>query len=176
MDEFFAILAGVVVVSMPFLLVAFMRFLRYRETMALAEHGLLREVMDRPRGGGQGMLRWGIILTALGTALSCGLWPIGFAVGGGFPLGFGPWMLVGFLPLSFGLALLLIHRLGPEVEEVEYYDDELPAGGPYGVGMGRIGPERGNLEGLPAVEGAVPAGAHPGRPSDSNAVDFDDEG
>jgi hypothetical protein len=38
-----------------------------------------------------------------------GLWPIGFLPGVDlYPLGFGPWMLIGIVPTFFGLALILI--------------------------------------------------------------------
>lgn len=68
-----------------------------------------------PRGGRTQVI-WGCILVGTGLALSLALWPIGFAVnaGGGaaFPLGIGPWMVAGFIPLFVGLALLLAHVLG----------------------------------------------------------------
>jgi hypothetical protein len=139
-DEFVFALLSFMALSLPFVLVGFSRYLRYRETIALAQHGLLREDRGparRPRGDAQ---RWGIIITALGAALSCGLYPIGFIAGDAFPLGYGPWMLVGFLPLAFGIALLLIHRVSQDElddDELAAYD-ELPTGGPYGVGMDRV--------------------------------------
>lgn len=125
------------VLALPFLLYAFVRYLRYRETVALAEKGLLR-----PSANGNGhdsTLRWGIVITALGLALICGLYPLGWAVGGGdFPLNFGPWMLVGLVPTAFGLALLLIHRVTrrepaatPEADGPEPTDPVIPpASGP----------------------------------------------
>ncbi len=92
-------------------LVIILRWLSYRETLALAEKGLVRP--PRPAGGGRTALVWGIIMTAIGLALTLGLWPLGF-IGFGpsqFPLGFGPWMLIGLVPLFFGLALILIYIL-----------------------------------------------------------------
>lgn len=138
-DEFVFAVIAFMAVSLPFVLVGFIRYLRFRETIALAQHGLLREERlrsRRPRGDTQ---RWGIIITALGAALSCGLYPIGF-VADGFPLNFGPWMLVGLLPLAFGIALLLIHRVGQDELDDEKMDayDVLPSGGPYGLGMERV--------------------------------------
>ena len=101
-----------------FLLFAFiviMRYLNYRETMGLAEKGLVKPPRESSRarnGGSKAVLVWGIILAAIGLALMLGLWPLGFtSVGRGFPLGFGPWMLFGLLPLFFGLALVLIYVL-----------------------------------------------------------------
>jgi MFS family permease len=89
--------------------IALMRYLHYRETVALAEKGLVRG--DQMRGGnGKDTLRWGIAITAVGLALCIGLYPLGF-IGSrsDFPLGFGPWMLVGLLPMFFGLGLVLIY-------------------------------------------------------------------
>ena len=83
---------------------AFLRYMNYRETIALAEKGLSRpETKD-----GKGLLRWGILITALGLALSLGLYPIGFSAGEPYPLRLGPWMLGGFVPLFLGLSLILL--------------------------------------------------------------------
>ena len=118
--------------------IALFRWFRHREILKLAEQGLLPEqyarYMSASRGQGQGLLGGGIVLAALGLALMLGLWPIG-AIYGGYPFGFGPWMLVGLLPLFLGLALLITHVLvrkevskdsTPEVpseEKVELLDD-----------------------------------------------------
>ncbi len=89
--------------------IALMRYLGYRETLALAEKGLVR---GRMRGnGGKDTLRWGIVITAVGLALCIGIYPLGFVIQSGFPLGFGPWMLVGLIPTFFGLGLILIYVL-----------------------------------------------------------------
>jgi hypothetical protein len=87
--------------------IGFLRYLSYRETITLAEKGL-----SRPEAkNGKGLLRWGIIVTALGIALSLGLYPLGFAAGTPYPLRLGPWMLGGFVPLFLGLGLILLHFL-----------------------------------------------------------------
>jgi len=89
---------------------AFWRYLQYREVVVLAEKGLVRSAAVS--GNGSGSLRWGIVITALGLALSLGFYPLGFlfdAQGRLFPLHFGPWMLIGLIPLFFGLGLVLIH-------------------------------------------------------------------
>ncbi|MBN2145824.1 MAG: hypothetical protein JW726_00490 [Anaerolineales bacterium] len=88
-------------------IVAFWRYLSYRETLALAERGLIRT--EHTRRNGKDALRWGIVITALGIALCVGLFPLGSLLRVEVPLGFGPWMLVGLLPTFFGLALILIH-------------------------------------------------------------------
>ena len=88
-----------------FVFLAFLRYMNYRETIALAEKGLTR---PEPRNR-SGLLRWGILITALGLALSVGLYPIGFSAGYDYPLHLGPWMLGGFVPLFLGLGLILLH-------------------------------------------------------------------
>jgi hypothetical protein len=94
--------------------IALLRYLHYRETLALAEKGLVRGDLQRG-GNGKDTLRWGIAITALGLALCIGLYPLGFAGGrASFPFGFGPWMLAGLLPMFFGLALVLIYVLTRE--------------------------------------------------------------
>ena len=86
---------------------AFLRYMNYKETITLAEKGLPR---PEPRSRG-GLLRWGILITGLGLALSVGLYPIGFSSGYDYPLHLGPWMLGGFVPLFLGLSLILLHFL-----------------------------------------------------------------
>ena len=87
--------------------IAFLRYMNYRETIALAEKGLTR---PEPKTR-SGLLRWGIVITALGLALSIGLYPLGFSAGYDYPLHLGPWMLGGFVPLFLGLGLILLHFL-----------------------------------------------------------------
>ena len=111
-----------------FAFIAFMRFMSYRETMQLAEKGLVRP--DRARGGnGKDTLRWGIAITAIGVALCLGLYPIGFVTGSLFPLGLGPWMLVGLVPTFFGLALVMIYYLTREEKPKDDKPAEPPSAG-----------------------------------------------
>jgi hypothetical protein len=73
--------------SIPFAVFAFARYLRYKETIALAERGLLRP--ERKRSG-RDTLRWGIIITMVGLGLLCGLWPLGFMTSSSAVVGEGP--------------------------------------------------------------------------------------
>jgi amino acid transporter len=113
--EGFLICAGSVALLVVFLgFILLMRYIKYRETMLLAEKGLLEKSLTRPepRRGGKATLVWGILIAAFGLALTLGLLPLGFSgLGSNYPLGLGPWMLFGFVPLFFGLALILIHVL-----------------------------------------------------------------
>ena len=90
--------------------IAFMRYMNYRETLALAEKGLTRPERLEAKSN-QGLLRWGIIVTALGIALSLGLYFVGFDSAENYPFHLGPWMLGGFVPLFLGLGLILSHFL-----------------------------------------------------------------
>lgn len=87
--------------------IAFLRYMNYRETLALAEKGLTRPETKN----GKGLLHWGILVTALGIALSLGLYFVGFDSAQNYPLHLGPWMLGGFVPLFLGLGLVLLHYL-----------------------------------------------------------------
>ena len=89
---------------------AFLRYMNYKETIALAEKGLTRPERLEAKNS-KGFLRWGILITALGLALSLGLYSIGFSSGDNYPLHLGPWMLGGFVPLFLGLGLILLHFL-----------------------------------------------------------------
>ncbi len=100
---------GFFVIFFGFILL--MRYLSYRETLVLAEKGLLRVEPSN----GKGALKWGIAIAALGLALGVGLYPLGWVIGRGtYPLGFGPWMLISLIPLFFGLGLVLIYVLTRE--------------------------------------------------------------
>lgn len=97
------------VLGLVFLIFAFiviMRYINYQETMKLAEKGLVKPA--RQNGGGKGTLIWGIIITAVGLALTLGLLSLGSMIGSST---FGPWMLAGLLPTFFGLGLILIYVL-----------------------------------------------------------------
>ena len=103
--------------------IALMRYLGYKETLALAEKGLVKGQFKSSNG--KDTLRWGIVITSVGLALCVGMYPIGF-IGGfasQFPLYFGPWMLVGLIPTFFGLGLVLIYWLTHEEKKSAQADD-----------------------------------------------------
>jgi hypothetical protein len=105
--DFVPCISIVSVLLVIFGFLAFLRYMNYKETIALAEKGLTRPEQAPSRG----LLRWGILLAALGLVLTLVLYPIGFATGDGYPLHLGPWMLGGFVPLFLGLSLILAHFL-----------------------------------------------------------------
>jgi hypothetical protein len=105
--DFVPCISIVSVLLVIFGFLAFLRYMNYRETIALAERG-----MSRPESkNGKGLLRWGVLVTGLGIALSLGLYFAGFDASQNYPLHLGPWMLGGFVPLFLGLALILSHFL-----------------------------------------------------------------
>lgn len=115
------ICGSVLFFAVPFIFFGFMRYLRYKETIALAEKGLVHQSYAN-RNGNKRTLRWGVIVTAIGSALCLGLWPIGFYVDNSF-LGLGPWMLPGLIPAFFGAGLLILHYLGAENQPTQSVDD-----------------------------------------------------
>jgi len=105
--DFVPCISIVSVLLVIFSFLAFLRYMNYRETIVLAEKGLTRPEQKSRNG----LLRWGILISALGLALSLGLYPAGFSAGENYPLRLGPWMLGGFVPLFLGLGLILVHFL-----------------------------------------------------------------
>jgi hypothetical protein len=121
--------------------IVMLRWFKHREILAVVEKGLLPAPYAQPGRApiGRGLLGWGIGLAMLGLALIIGLWPLGFTRLAGaarvspYPLRFGPWMLIGLIPLFLGLALLIIYFVArreeasvpepPPDEEVEVPGD-----------------------------------------------------
>jgi len=107
METLIPCLGIVAILIIIFGFLAFLRYINYRETLALAEKGLTKPKTRSHKG----LLRWGIVLTSLGLALSIGLYLIGFDSADKYPLRLGPWMLGGFVPLFLGIGLVLLHFL-----------------------------------------------------------------
>ena len=98
-------IVSILIVIFGFL--AFLRYMNYKETLALAEKGLTKPESKSNKN----LLRWGIIITPIGFALTIGLYTIGFDSANNYPLHLGPWMLGGFVPLFLGIGLTLLHFL-----------------------------------------------------------------
>ena len=84
--------------------IALMRYISYRETLALAEKGLVKPA--KVQSNGKNALRWGIVIASIGLAVLIGVFPVG-----------GPVLLVGLLPTFFGLGLILIYVLTREPDK-----------------------------------------------------------
>jgi len=107
MSDLIPCLSIVSVLLVIFGFLAFLRYMNYKETLALAEKGLTKPESKSNKN----LLRWGIVITALGFALTLGLYAIGFTSAENYPLHLGPWMLGGFVPLFLGIGLVLVHYL-----------------------------------------------------------------
>ena len=108
MNDIFPCLGVVGSLAIIFGFLAFLRYMNYKETITLAEKGLTK---PEPNSNKR-LLRWGILVTAIGFALTIGLYSIGFdSANNSYPLHLGPWMLGGFVPLFLGLGLVLLHYL-----------------------------------------------------------------
>ena len=107
MSDLIPCLSIVSVLLVIFGFLAFLRYMNYKETLALAEKGLTKPEAKSNKN----LLRWGIVITALGFALTLGLYAIGFTSAENYPLHLGPWMLGGFVPLFLGIGLVLVHYL-----------------------------------------------------------------
>ncbi len=121
MSDLFACVGSLGFIFLVLSFIVVMRYISYRETLKLADKGLVKP--NRSVGNGKGTLIWGIIITAIGLALMVGLWPLGAMLSSNVPFGFGPWMLAGLLPMFFGLALILIHILTYEPKSKNDGDD-----------------------------------------------------
>ena len=107
MSDFIPCLGVVGSLTVIFGFLAFLRYINYKETLALAEKGLTKPESTSTKS----LLRWGIIITSLGFAFTIGLYFFGFDSADVYPLHLGPWMLGGFVPLFLGMGLILVHYL-----------------------------------------------------------------
>ncbi|MCP4360878.1 MAG: hypothetical protein GY796_22955 [Chloroflexi bacterium] len=103
-----------IIFGVPFGFFAFVRYLRYKETITLAEQGLLRP--ERARRN-RDTLKWGVVIMMMGLGLTCGVLPIGI-VSEADPV-LGPWVLIGILPLFFGLSLIIVYALNKHLDDEE---------------------------------------------------------
>ena len=94
--------------SVIFGFLAYTRYLRYKETIALAERGLLRP-SRRSRGRMSLTLRWGIVIFITGIGLSIGLLILDTDA-----------VIAGLISVFFGLSLIVVHFVsrGEEEEDV----------------------------------------------------------
>ena len=100
MNIVFTIIGSAVVFAIVFGFAAYTRYLQHKETMALAEKGLLPP--EKTGRKGNPIMQWGMIFSGLGAVLIMVLIP--FAWGNFWLL-----LLFGLLPLALGLGLMLIY-------------------------------------------------------------------
>lgn len=102
MNIVFTIIGSIMVFAVVFGFAAYTRYLQHKETMILAEKGLL--VKDSPDNKSFSVQRWGMIFSITGLILIMVMTP--FAWNNIWIL-----FLVGLLPLAFGLGLMIIYVL-----------------------------------------------------------------
>ena len=126
-EELVFIIPSILLFAMLFGFLAWNRWIGYRELISLAEHGVFPQQEDPPST--LRSLRWGLLFSGVGAALSLGLYPLSANEYPNVILGFGPTMLFGLLPLFIGLALILYWRIGraEAMSEVivEEFDDSM---------------------------------------------------
>ncbi len=101
--NFIILLSPSVLIIAALVFVAAMRYISYKERVALLEHGADLDLVLRTqwpgRQGNRGVLWAGTITATSGLGLLAGLWM----------LGPGFWLMVGFVPLFVGLGMLGIY-------------------------------------------------------------------
>lgn len=102
MNIVITIIGSVVVFAVVFGFAAYTRYLQHKETLILAEKGLLPK--DSPENKGFSIQRWGMIFSITGLILILVMIP--FAWNNIWVL-----FLLGLLPLAFGLGLMIIYVL-----------------------------------------------------------------
>ena len=104
MNILISIIGSVVVFTIVLGFAVYSRYLQHKETLALAEKGLLK---DESVEKGKAIFRWGLIFNALGLILILVMIP--FAWNNIWVL-----FLLGLLPLAMGVGLLIIFVLMQE--------------------------------------------------------------
>jgi hypothetical protein len=101
--NFIILLSPSVLIIAALVFVAVMRYISYRERVALLEHGadldLILRNQQLSRRGNRGILWAGTITATSGLGLLAGLWMLGPGI----------WLMAGFVPLFIGLGMLGIY-------------------------------------------------------------------
>lgn len=119
--NFVILLSPSVLIIAALVFVATMRYITYRERVALMERGADLDVVLRhqrlERQGNRGILWAGTITAAAGLGILGGLWPLGPGV----------WLMVGFVPLFVGVGMLGIYYV-TSGSAVSAHDEQAGAG------------------------------------------------
>jgi len=126
--NFLILLSPSVVIIAGLACLAVMRYIAYKERVALVERGVDIDLLLRNqwlhRQGNRGILWAGTMTTAVGMGLLLGLWM----------LGRGLWLIAGLVPLFVGLGMLAIYyvTLGSaagnhNIERISPTDSEDPS-------------------------------------------------
>ena len=122
MNDFLEMVVPALTISFIFVVVfgfaGYMRYLRYKETIALAERGLIRPQRSR---GGRNNMKIGVLLLVVGGAFACSLVTIGIAADEPEPAVIG--VIFGILPASLGFGLILVDRINKRDQERQQKDE-----------------------------------------------------
>src|SRR5581483_12085905 len=103
------LLGWLIALAIFFGFIVLLRYIHYKERMALLAHGINPDNVPRYHRS-RGMLRAGLITAMVGLTLTIGLYPIGYFLPPFFadiPYRLGPWLLPGLIPLGVGSALVI---------------------------------------------------------------------
>lgn len=120
------LIGWLVALAIFFGFIVLLRYLQYREHIAMISTGIHPDSLRTPRRRSRGLLRAGLIIAMVGLTLTIGLYPIGYILPPIFsatPFHLGPWLLPGLIPLGVGIALTTSYYLErdvpPDNERVE---------------------------------------------------------
>lgn len=142
-----------------------LRWMRFRETLALADRGYAPVT---PANGTNRTLRWGLILAAIGLALSCGLAPFAFE-----SIDRSPVLIPGLLCLFLGLALLLFWLMTGGRSFLRPNSGPVPLPPPAWPGRGDAAPDARADAGARAPGAAVDVATEPDDATDDGDADVD---
>lgn len=115
------LLGWLIALAIFFGFIVLLRYIHYKERMALLAHGINPDNVLRRRRS-RGMLRAGLITAMVGLTLTIGLYPVGFLLPSAFtaaPLHIGPWLLPGLIPLGVGVALIVSYYLEQSTQVID---------------------------------------------------------
>jgi formate hydrogenlyase subunit 3/multisubunit Na+/H+ antiporter MnhD subunit len=124
------LIGWLVALAIFFGFIVLLRYLQYREHMAMISTGIHPDSLRAPRHRNRGMLRAGLIVAMVGLTLTIGLYPIGYIlppIYANIPLHLGPWLLPGLIPLGVGIALITSYYLERESSPADVAKIERPA-------------------------------------------------
>ncbi|HZO75918.1 MAG TPA: DUF6249 domain-containing protein [Ktedonobacteraceae bacterium] len=115
------LLGWLIALAIFFGFIVLLRYIHYKERMALLAHGINPDNVPRQRRS-RGMLRAGLITAMVGLTLTIGLYPVGFLLPAAFtaaPLHIGPWLLPGLIPFGVGIALIVSYYLEQNTQVID---------------------------------------------------------
>ena len=112
------LIGWLVALAIFFGFIVLLRYLQYREHIAMISTGIHPNSLRVPRRRSKGLLRAGLIIAMVGLTLTIGLYPIGYIlppIFSAMPFHLGPWLLPGLIPLGVGIALITSYYLERDV-------------------------------------------------------------